>query len=136
MALYMSSALLMLYRVLLPHLHPVGDGVRDLRVRGVTRVQYSEDLVSGTVQAVAQEQRSYDEERQECPPRPLDEAGPVDPYAPHAGLFMPFRNSSTYPWRVYFEYDRTTTACQEGARSIRESPRRVVFSVTQALKRD
>jgi hypothetical protein len=55
---------------LLPDSRPVYIGVRHVRVGGVFGVQGSEDLVRRTVKAVAQQQRTREEECQEYPTSP------------------------------------------------------------------
>lgn len=92
----LSVSVLVLHRGLLPDSHPVCIGVC---VGGVFGVQGSEDLVRRSVKAVAHEQRTREEERQEHPARTTVPNRPDDFYPSHLDRFIAFRSAIYIPPR-------------------------------------
>jgi hypothetical protein len=86
---------------LLPNSCPVCISVRSVSVGGVLGVQGGEDLVRCPVKAVAQEQRTREEERQEYPTRPPVQNRPDDFHPSHLAGSSPFTSPSLYPQGVY-----------------------------------
>lgn len=93
----LSFSVLVLHRGLLPDTRPVRIGVRRVCVGGVFGVQGSEDLVRRTVKAVAHEQRTREEERQEHPTRPPVQNRPDDLYPSHLDRFIAFHSAVYIP---------------------------------------
>jgi hypothetical protein len=98
----LSVSALVLYRGLFPDSRLVYIGVRRVCVGGVFGVQGGENLVRRTIKAVAQEQRTREEERQEYPIRPPVQNRP-DYFHPshHLDRFIAF-HSAVYipPWGI------------------------------------
>jgi hypothetical protein len=84
---------------LLPDSRPVCIGVRHVRVGGVFGVQGSEDLVRRTVKAVAQQQRTREEECQEYSTRPPVQNRPDDFCPSHLDRFIAFHFAVFIPPR-------------------------------------
>ena len=95
----LSVSALVIHVGLLPDSRPVCIGVRHVRVGGVFGVQGSEDLVRRTVKAVAHEQRTREEERQEHPTRPPVQNRPDDLYPSHLDRFIDFHSAVYIPPR-------------------------------------
>jgi hypothetical protein len=93
----LSVSALVIQAGLLPESRPVGIGVRHVRVGGVFGVQGSEDLVRRTVKAVAQQQRTREEERQENPTRPPVQNRPDDFCPSHLDRFIAFHSAVFIP---------------------------------------
>ena len=93
----LSISVLVLHGGLLPDSHPVCIGVRRVCVGGVFGVQGSVDLVRRPVKAVAHEQRTREEERQEHPAGPTVPNRPDDFYPSHLDRFIAFRSAGYIP---------------------------------------
>ena len=93
----LSVSVLVLHGGLLSDSHPVCIGVRRVCVGGVFGVQGSEDLVRRTVKAVAHEQHTREEERQEYPARPSVPNKPDDFYPSHLDRFIAFHSAIRIP---------------------------------------
>ena len=92
----------MLHRRLLPDSRPVCIGVRLVCVGRMFGVQGGEDLVRRTIKAVAQEQRTREEERQEYPTRPPVQNRPDYFHPSHLDRFIAFHSAfCIYPQGVY-----------------------------------
>jgi hypothetical protein len=96
MPLFVSALVL---QRMLPDSRPVCMGVRRVCVRGLFGVQGGEDLVRCPVKAVAQEQRTREEERQDYPIRPPVQIRP-DGFCPsHLDRFITFHIAIYIPPR-------------------------------------
>ena len=95
----LSVSALVIHVGLLPDSRPVCIGVRHVRVGGVFGVQGSEDLVRRTVEAVAQQQRTREEECQEYSTRPPVQNRPDDFCPSHLDRFIAFHFAVFIPPR-------------------------------------
>jgi len=93
----LSVSALVIHVGLLPDSRPVCIGVRQVRGGGVSGVQGSEDLVRRTVKAVAQQQRTGEEECQEYSTRPPVQNRPDDYYPSHLDRFIAFHFAFLIP---------------------------------------
>jgi hypothetical protein len=127
----LSVSALVLHGGLLANSHPVRIGVSHVSMGGVFSVQDSEDLVRGSVKAVAHEQRTREEERQEHPTRPPVQNRPDDFCPSHLDRFIAFHSAVFIPPRgIYRQYTPTTDCCQALMRCFR--PRRLQDQGTRA----
>jgi hypothetical protein len=116
----LSASALVLHRGLLPDSRPVCIGGRSVDVGRVFGVQGGEDLVRSPVKAVAQEQRTREEEGQKYPVRPPVQNRPDDSYPSHLDRFIAFHSAfCIYPLGVYGQYTPTTVCCQALVRHFR-----------------
>jgi hypothetical protein len=95
----LSVSALVIHVGLLPDSRPVCIGVRHVRVGGVFSVQGSEDLVRRTVKAVAQQQRTCEEECQEYSTRPPVQNRPDDFCPSHLDRLIAFHFAVYIPLR-------------------------------------
>ena len=90
---------LVIHGRLLPDSRLVRIGGRRVRVGGVFGMQGSEDLVRRTVKAVAQQQRTREEECQEYSTRPPVQNRPNDFCPSHLDRFIAFHSAVFIPPR-------------------------------------
>ena len=92
-----SVSVLVLHGGLLPDSRFMCIGVGHVSVGEVFGVQGSEDLVRRPVKAMAHEQHTREEERQEYPTRPLVQIRPDDFYPSHLDRFIAFHSAVYIP---------------------------------------
>ncbi len=116
----LSVSALVIQAGLLSDFRPACIDVRHVRVGGAFGVQGGEDLVRRTVKAVAQQQRTREEERQENPTRPPVQNRPDDFCPSHLERFIAFHFAVYIPlWGIDRQYTPTTNCCQAPVRCFR-----------------